>query len=192
MTTAASRDDSVVAIRQLAGRGGGEAGERLSIVLSSKDGRRSAAGAESSRTGARPAAYSGVWNSWDLASVAAGFVSTVSSKRSFAFSSSLQLVLGVVAISSSLQLGLPLPPVRGGGGGMTREIPVAVVGVERNNAEVADAVEKEEDSPAVPPRDASSARMSVKSVPMICVAIGAARASVAAAASSEMGLRWGW
>ena len=108
MTTAASRDDSVVAIRQLAGRGGGEAGERLSIVLSSKDGRRSAAGAESSRTGARPAAYSGVWNSWDLASVAAGFVSTVSSKRSFAFSSSLQLVLGVVAFSSSFQLGLSL------------------------------------------------------------------------------------
>ena len=49
-----------------------------------------------------------MWNSWDLASVAAGFVSTVSSKRSFAFSSSLQLVLGVVAFSSSLQLGLSL------------------------------------------------------------------------------------
>jgi len=98
VTTAASRDDSVVAIRQLACRGGGEAGERLSIMLaaaSSKDGRRSAAGAESSRTGARPAAYSRVWNSWDLASVAAGFVRTISSKRSFAFSSSLQLVLGV-------------------------------------------------------------------------------------------------
>ena len=105
MTTAASRDDSVVAIRQLASRGGGEAGERLSRP---RTGRRSAAGAESSRKGARPAACSRVWNSWDLASVAAGFVRTVSSKRSFAFSSSLQLVLGVVAFSSSLQLGLSL------------------------------------------------------------------------------------
>jgi hypothetical protein len=43
-----------------------------------------------------------------LASVAAGFVRTVSSKRSFAFSFSLQLVLRVVAFSSSLQLGLSL------------------------------------------------------------------------------------
>ena len=49
-----------------------------------------------------------MWNSWDLASVAAGFVRTVSSKRSFAFSFSLQLVLRVVAFSSSLQLGLSL------------------------------------------------------------------------------------
>ena len=45
-----------------------------------------------------------MWNSWDLAK-AVGFVR---SKRCFAFSLSLQLVLGVVAFSSSLQLGLSL------------------------------------------------------------------------------------
>ena len=51
------------------------------------------------------------------------------SKRCFAFSLSLQLVLGVVAISSSLQLGLPLghqpPPLedawRACAGGVARD-----------------------------------------------------------------------
>jgi hypothetical protein len=66
-----------------------------------------------------------MWNSWDLAK-AVGFVR---SKRCFAFSLSLQLVLGVVAISSSLQLGLPLghqpPPLedawRACAGGVARD-----------------------------------------------------------------------
>ena len=51
---------------------------------------RSAAGAESTRTRARPAACSRVWNSWDLASVATGFVRIGSSRRSLSFSLSLQ------------------------------------------------------------------------------------------------------